>query len=85
MSRRADNPPSRLTGTAVLFVLWIVSLAIVGPLFLGLRRTGYVELLGSRLEGGEAAAAVGILGMIPIALLALALQGLYRHKRQDDQ
>jgi len=63
-------------------MLWILSLALLTPAFLDFRRTGYLELAGSRWEGGEAVAGVAILALIPVTMLALAIQRIHRFSLQ---
>jgi hypothetical protein len=66
-------------GIVLFLALWIVSLAFLGPLLVGFVRTGYLELGGTPLEGAEGFAVAAILALIPITLLALGIERIYRY------
>lgn len=70
--------PSHIPGIVLFTMLWILSLTVLTPLFVHFRRTGYLELAGSRLEGPEGVAVIAILALIPVTMLALVIQRVHR-------
>lgn len=83
MTRRFGGKTSHIPGLILFLALWILSLSILAPTFLEFRRAGYLDLGSGRLEGVEAVAGIAILGLIPVTMLALAIQRIYRFSRDN--
>ncbi len=60
-------------------MFWLLGLWWVAGLYLGFRETSTVEILGRLYEGPDAPIALGIAALLPVTLLALALQNLFKH------
>lgn len=81
MAQQFGGKPSHVPGIVLFLTLWILSLAFVAPVFVDFRRTGHLKLAGSPLEGVEAVVVATILVLIPVTMLALALQRIHRYFR----
>lgn len=81
MAQQFGRKPSHVPGIVLFLTLWILSVALVAPVVVGFVRTGYLKLAGSPLEGMEGFAVATILALIPVTMLALAIQRIYRYFR----
>ena len=64
-----------------LVLLWLLGLAAVLDPLLGLIRHGVLDFAGQRFEGREVVGPAAVMVSVPVTLLALGLQQLYRGRR----